>query len=54
MVKFMHWIVHGNRLGQKQEISLEIDSPRFGLRRGCRRSASLRLLDYRGALVKAR
>jgi hypothetical protein len=54
MVKLMHWTVHANRTGQDQKISLdEVDPPRRGLRLNGRRGASLRLLDYSGALVKA-
>jgi signal transduction histidine kinase/CheY-like chemotaxis protein len=53
MVKLMHWAVHANGTGGDQEFRLaEVDAPRRVLRPSGRRSASLQLLDYFGALVK--
>jgi signal transduction histidine kinase/CheY-like chemotaxis protein len=53
MVKLMHWAVHANGIGGEQEFRLdEVDATRRVLRSNGRRSASLQLLDYFGALVK--
>src|ERR1700683_1724746 len=53
MVKFMHWAVHANGTGGNQECRLgQVCAPSRVLRRHGRRSASVQLLDYFGALVK--